>query len=382
MYYYSKKLCYTVKLMHTAAGPGCGRAKSLCKAEYAMNYLSFNDAMRARFGTKVYRLSLQSGCTCPNRDGKIGTGGCTFCSEGGSGDFAAPLLPVSDQIAAARKRVDAKIPPSIAPQDRRYIAYFQSYTNTYGDVGRLRSIYSEALAHPQIVALDLGTRPDCLPPEMLQMLRDLRCRYEKPIWIELGLQTIHERTAERIRRGYDLAVFEDAYRRLKEPLLCCPAASATDSATAGPNCDRMARPAGPGCDRASTAGSPWDRDILPGFEVIVHVILGLPGETREDMLETVRYLSQLTPALDGIKLQLLHILKGTDLAREYKADPFPLFTPESYSDLVVDCLKLRPPETVVHRLTGDGPKRLLIEPQWSADKKRVLNTLMRKIREA
>ena len=333
-----------------------------------MNYLSFNDAMRARFGTKVYRLSLQSGCTCPNRDGKIGTGGCTFCSEGGSGDFAAPLLPVSDQIAAARKRVDAKIPPSIAPQDRRYIAYFQSYTNTYGDVGRLRSIYSEALAHPQIVALDLGTRPDCLPPEMLQMLRDLRCRYEKPIWIELGLQTIHERTAERIRRGYTLDVFEDAYRRLKEPFFCGAAAGAIT----GPGCDRVARPAGPGCDRG----------VVPGFEVIVHVILGLPGETREDMLETVRYLSQLTPALDGIKLQLLHILKGTDLAREYKADPFPLFTPESYSDLVVDCLKLLPPETVVHRLTGDGPKRLLIEPQWSADKKRVLNTLMRKIREA
>ncbi|MBR3054112.1 MAG: TIGR01212 family radical SAM protein [Firmicutes bacterium] len=315
-----------------------------------MNYLSFNDAMRARFGTKVYRLSLQSGCTCPNRDGTIGTGGCTFCSEGGSGEFAAPFLPVADQIAAARKRVDAKIPNSIAPGDRRYIAYFQSYTNTYGDPERLRRLYSEALEHPQIVALDIGTRPDCLPPEMLQMLRDLRAQYGKPIWIELGLQTIHERTAKRIRRGYDLAAFEDTYRRLKEPF--------PGSATAGPGCDP------------------------PGFEVIVHVILGLPGETREDMLETVRYLSHLTPTLDGIKLQLLHILKGTELAREYAADPFPLFTLDSYSDLVVDCLKLLPPETVVHRLTGDAPKRLLIEPQWSADKKRVLNTLMKKIRES
>ena len=301
-----------------------------------MNYLSFNDAMRARFGTKVYRLSLQSGCTCPNRDGTIGTGGCTFCSEGGSGDFAAPLLPIGEQIEEARKRVDAKISASIAPQDRRYIAYFQSYTNTYGDPERLRRVYSEALQHPQIVALDLGTRPDCLPPEMIAMLRDLRSEYDKPVWIELGLQTIHEKTAGRINRGYKLEVFEDAYRRLKDE----------------------------------------------GFEVIVHVILGLPGESREDMLETVRYLYLLTPALDGIKLQLLHILKGTELAREYEADPFPLFTLDSYCDLVVDCLKLLPPQTVVHRLTGDGPKRLLIEPQWSADKKRVLNTLSRKIREA
>ena len=301
-----------------------------------MHYLTFNDAMRARFGTKVYRLSLQSGCTCPNRDGTLGTGGCTFCSEGGSGDFAAPLLPISDQIVEAKLRVDAKIPSSIALNDRRYIAYFQSYTNTYGDPRHLRSLYSEALAHPQIVALDLGTRPDCLPPEMLAMLRELRLEYGKPIWIELGLQTIHEKTAERIHRGYKLEVFEDAYRRLK----------------------------------------------ADGFEVIVHVILGLPGETREEILETVQYLSSLTPTLDGIKLQLLHILKGTELAREYEADQFPLLTLDSYCDLVVDCLKLLPPQTVVHRLTGDGPKRLLIEPQWSADKKRVLNTLSRKIREA
>ena len=309
-----------------------------------MHYLSFNESMRARFGTKVYRLSLQSGCSCPNRDGRIGTGGCTFCSEGGSGDFAAPLLPLREQIELARARVDAKIPPSIPLKDRRYIAYFQSYTNTYGDAGRLSALYSEALENPQIVALDLGTRPDCLPPEILSMLRDLRIRYGKPIWIELGLQTIHEPTAARIRRGYSLEVFEDSYRRLKEP--------SGGGAGAG------------------------------GFEVIVHVILGLPGETREDMLETVRHLSHLTPALDGIKLQLLHILKGTELAREYEADPFPLFTLDSYCDLIVDCLKLLPPQTVIHRLTGDGPKRLLIEPQWSADKKKVLNTLSKRIREA
>lgn len=301
-----------------------------------MYYLSFNDAMRARFGTKVYRLSLQSGCTCPNRDGTIGIGGCTFCSEGGSGDFAAPFMPINEQIEAARMRVDAKIPASIAPEDRRYIAYFQSYTNTYGSVDRLRTLYAEALSHPQIAALDIGTRPDCLPPEMVEMLRNLQLSSGKPVWVELGLQTIHEETARRIRRGYELPVFEDAYRRLKEQNL----------------------------------------------EVIVHVILGLPGESRENMLGTVRYLSSLTPTLDGIKLQLLHILKGTELAREYEANPFPLFTLDSYCDLVVDCLKLLPPETVVHRITGDGPKRLLIAPQWSANKKRVLNTLSRRIREA
>ena len=301
-----------------------------------MHYLSFNDAMRARFGTKVYRLSLQSGCTCPNRDGTIGTGGCTFCSEGGSGDFAAPFVSIEKQIKEARKRVDTKIPASIAPEDRRYIAYFQSYTNTYVNVAPPREIYTEAISHPQIVALDIGTRPDCLPPEMVEMLQNLQLSSGKPVWVELGLQTIHEETARRIRRGYELPVFEDAYRKLKEN----------------------------------------------GLEVIVHVILGLPGESREDMLDTVRYLSSLAPTPDGIKLQLLHILKGTELAREYEADPFPLFTLDSYCDLIVDCLKLLPPETVVHRLTGDGPKRLLIAPLWSADKKRVLNTLSRKIREA
>ena len=301
-----------------------------------MHYLSFNDAMSTRFGTKVYRLSLQSGCTCPNRDGTIGIGGCTFCSEGGSGDFAAPFMPINEQIEAARKRVDAKIPASIAPEARRYIAYFQSYTNTYGSVDRLRALYAEALSHPQIAVLDIGTRPDCLPPEMVEMLRNLQLSSGKPVWVELGLQTIHEETACRIRRGYELPVFEDAYRKLKEN----------------------------------------------GLEVIVHVILGLPGESREDMLDTVRYLSSLAPTPDGIKLQLLHILKGTELAREYESDPFPLFTLDSYCDLIVDCLKLLPPETVVHRLTGDGPKRLLIAPLWSADKKRVLNTLSRKIREA
>jgi len=339
-----------------------------------MHYLSFNEAMRSRFGTKVYRLSLQSGCTCPNRDGTIGTGGCTFCSEGGSGDFAAPLLPISEQIKEARKRVDPKIPASIAAQDRRYIAYFQSYTNTYGNVDRLRALYAEALSHPQIAALDIGTRPDCLPDEMVQMLRGLQISSGKPVWVELGLQTIHEKTARRVHRGYELPVFEDAYRRLKEPFGAQDVAAETASGQA-PETGATHWHTAPLTDRCASATYP------AGLEVIVHVILGLPGETREDMLETVRYLSHLNPPLDGIKLQLLHILKGTQLAREYEAEPFPLPTLDSYCDLIVDCLKLLPPETVVHRITGDGPKKLLIAPLWSADKKHVLNTLNKKIYE-
>ncbi|MBQ8052331.1 MAG: TIGR01212 family radical SAM protein [Lachnospiraceae bacterium] len=331
--------------------------------------------MRRRFGTKVYRLSLQSGCTCPNRDGSIGTGGCTFCSEGGSGDFAAPLLPISEQIEEARERVDPKIPASIAAQDRRYIAYFQSYTNTYGNVDRLRALYLEALSHPQIVTLDIGTRPDCLPDETVQMLRDLQISSGKPVWVELGLQTIHEKTARRVHRGYELPVFEDAYRRLKEPFGAQDAAAETASGEAARTGATHGHTA-PLTDRCASAAYP------AGLEVIVHVILGLPGETREDMLETVRYLSHLKPPLDGIKLQLLHILKGTQLAGEYEAEPFPLPTLDSYSDLIVDCLKLLPPETVVHRITGDGPKKLLVAPLWSADKKHVLNTLNKKIREA
>ena len=346
-----------------------------------MEYRSFNDAMRRRFGTKVYRLALQSGCTCPNRDGTIGTGGCTFCSEGGSGEFAASPAPVAEQIAAARRRVDPKIPASIPAEDRRYIAYFQSYTNTYGDPEELRALYAETLAQPQIAALDLGTRPDCLPPEMIRMLTDLGQTYDKPIWIELGLQTIHEETALRIHRGYRLPVFEDAYRRLKET--CRGYGRCRRNGRSGEN-ERFGENEGSGENERSRenerSGEPGTG--YTGLEVIVHVILGLPGESREDMLETIRYLAGLDPALDGIKLQLLHILKGTQMAEEYAREPFPLFTQEEYCDLVVDCLRMLPPETVVHRLTGDGPRRLLVAPLWSTDKKGVLNMLSRKIREA
>lgn len=299
-----------------------------------MQYLRLSDDWKRRFGGKVYKLSLQSGCSCPNRDGRLSYGGCSFCSEGGSGDFAAPLLPIREQLEIAKQRVIAKLPKREKAEQHRYIAYFQSYTNTYGPEDRLEALFREAMAPPEIVALSIGTRPDCITPRMLAILEKLN--WEKPVYVELGLQTIHEETAVHINRGYALPVFADCYRQLK----------------------------------------------AAGLMVVVHVILGLPGENEEMMLETVRYLSRLRPAPDGIKLQLLHVLQGTRLAAEYMEKPFPILTLEEYTRLVVKCLKLLPPETVVHRITGDGPKRLLLAPLWSADKKRVLNTLQKAIAEA
>lgn len=280
-----------------------------------------SDHLIETFGEKVYKLSLSSGCTCPNRDGTLGVGGCTFCSEGGSGEFASSPAPVDEQIEEAKKLIRAK------SDARRFIAYFQSYTNTYGNPKRLKKLYMEAISRDDIAVLSLGTRPDCLDDGVMEMLSDLN--RVKPVWIELGLQTVHERTAQAINRGYDLAIFNEAYRKLKDA----------------------------------------------GFTVIVHVILGLPGETREDMLDTVRYLSKLDPPLDGIKLQMLQVLKGTAMGDEYMKDPFPLMTLEEYASLIAECIDLLPNDTVLHRMTGDGPRRLLIAPLWSLDKKRVLNTL-------
>ena len=320
-----------------------------------MRQKMISEVLKERFGTKVYKLSLTSGCTCPNRDGRIGTGGCTFCSEGGSGEFAAPFLPLEEQIRRARLLVDRKISGRIPPEDRKYIAYFQSFTNTYvraeEELRRLRALYTEAVQRPEIAVLSIGTRPDCLPPEILRLLAQLR--EIKPVWVELGLQTIHGRTAAAIHRGYSLPVFEQAVRDLKRI----------------------------------------------GVEVVVHVILGLPGETREDMLETVRYLAGMRerefvsdPAgmrergavsgpeichslIDGIKLQQLQILRGTKMAEDFLQNPFPVMDLEEYCSLIRDCLDLLPEDIVIHRLTGDGPKSLLIAPSWSADKKRVLNTM-------
>ena len=299
-----------------------------------MRYRSLSDAMKERFGTKVYRLALTTGATCPNRDGTLGYGGCIFCSEGGSGEFAAPLLPVKEQIRQAKKRVSAKFSPSIPEEERKYIAYFQSFTNTYGDEDTLLSMFREAAAEPGICAVAIGTRPDCLSEKMISGLSELN--KEVSVWVELGLQTIHEDTARFIRRGYALPVFEDAAHRLK----------------------------------------------AAGLEVIVHIILGLPGETRERMLETVRYVGDFVPRLDGIKISLLYVLRGTDLADLYAAGQVPEMTLEEYAALIVDCLRILPEDMTVHRLTGDGPKKLLLSPLWSGDKKRVLNTLNRAIREA
>ena len=301
-----------------------------------MKIITLSEYLKGKYGTKVYKLSLQSGCSCPNRDGTLSYGGCIFCSEGGSGDFAAPLLPLKEQLRLAKARVEAKLPKNRAEEEQKYIAYFQSYTNTYGPVERLEALYREALAQPEIVALSLGTRPDCLPDEMLAMLQRLRDESGKDIWIELGLQSIHEATAERIHRGYPLAVFDNAYHRLK----------------------------------------------AAGFTVIVHVILGFPWETEDNMLATIRYLSALNTHLDGIKLQLLHVLRGTELGHMYEAESFRTLSLDEYCALVVKCLRLLPPDTVIHRITGDGPKRLLLAPLWSADKKKVLNTLNRAIHEA
>jgi len=289
---------------------------------------TISEVLKKQYGEKLYRISLTSGCTCPNRDGTIGTGGCTFCSRSGSGDFSPAFLPLRDQIEEGKKRIESKT------NAKRFIGYFQSFTNTYGDQERLKSLFSETIDQPEIAILSIGTRPDCLEQDMIDFLSVLNRK--KPVWVELGLQTTNEQTAERIHRGYKLPVFDDAYKRLKDA----------------------------------------------GLAVIVHVILGLPGETKDDMLNTVMYLSSLEPVLDGIKLQMLHVLEGTALAEEFKESPFHILSLEEYTNIVIECLKSLPDNTVVHRFTGDGPKKLLIEPQWSWDKKKVLNYMNKAIREA
>ena len=295
---------------------------------------TLSDYCKEKFGTKVYRLSLSTGCSCPNRDGRAGRGGCSFCSEGGSGEFATKVKSIEEQIEEAKDRVKSKFPKDIKEEDKKYIAYFQSFTNTYGDVDRLGGIFKTAILRDEIAAISIGTRPDCLEDDMLDLLNELN--KIKPVWIELGLQTIHEDSAKAFNRGYSLPVFNKAYIELKK------------------------------------------RNI----EVIVHVILGLPGETDKDMYETVRYLANLSPKLDGIKLHLLHILKNTRLEREYREKPFKILSLDEYTEILINCFRILPESVVIHRMTGDGDKRLLVEPLWSADKKRVLNTINKAIREA
>lgn len=279
-----------------------------------------NDYLREKYGCKVYKIALNANVTCPNRDGTIGDRGCIFCSQGGSGEFAPDKnIPIKEQIEIAKKRVSSKI------KSGKYIAYFQSFTNTYGSIEYLRKIYYQAIRDDDIVGISIATRPDCLEKEVIILLDEVN--RIKPVWIELGLQTIHEKSIEYIRRGYDMNCFDEAIEKLRE--------------------------------------------INVG--IIVHVILGLPGETEEDTIETIRYVSN--NKIDGIKLQMLHILKGTDLAEEYWAGKVKVFEPEEYVELVKKCIKLLPEKMVIHRVTGDGPKNLLIAPKWSGDKKRVLNLL-------
>ena len=292
---------------------------------------TLNDYCRETFGEKLYKISLNGGFTCPNRDGTLGSRGCIFCSAGGSGDFAEdPHASIAAQIEAGKKKVEKKM-----KSGGHYIAYFQAYTNTYAPLERLEALFTAAISHPDIRVLSVATRPDCIPEETVALLA--RLNRIKPVWVELGLQTIHEESARYIRRGYPLAVYEDALRRLKEA----------------------------------------------GLTVITHVILGLPGETREDMLETIKYLAKgiKDTRTDGIKLQLLHVLQNTDLAEDYLAGRFSVMTLEEYLPLLADCVRRLPPDMVVHRITGDGPKSLLLAPLWTGNKRLVLNAITRYFKE-
>jgi radical SAM protein (TIGR01212 family) len=287
---------------------------------HGKRFYSFDSYIKHTFGRKLYKVSLDAGCTCPNRDGTLGYGGCTFCSTGGSGDFASSSLKsIDEQICDGIKLLSNKA------QTEQYIAYFQAFTSTYGPVEKLRTKFLAAANHPKIAALSIGTRPDCLPDEILDLLEELSSI--KPVFIELGLQTIHEHTAKAFHRGYSLDVFDRAVIELSK------------------------------------------RKI----PVVVHLILGLPGEQAQDMLASIDYLNQLP--IHGIKLSMLHILRDTQMGQDYLKNPFPVFTLEEYVDLLITCLEHIRPDLVVHRITGDGPKELLIAPLWSGNKRLVLNTI-------
>lgn len=292
-----------------------------------MEYLSFNKYLKDKFGQKVYKISLDGGFTCPNRDGKIDTRGCIFCSKGGSGDFAQNRdLSITEQIESGKKIVEKKI------KSGKYIAYFQAFTNTYAPVEILRAKYSEAINHPDIVALSIATRPDCLGDDVIELLDEMN--KIKSVFVELGLQTIHSDSAKYIRRGYSLEVYNEAVKKLKNI----------------------------------------------GVNIVVHIILGLPNESEEDMLESVKYVCQ--SQIDGIKLQLLHIIAGTDLAKDYEKGLFKTLEFDEYVELIAKCVAIIPKNIVIHRLTGDGAKKDLIAPLWSADKKRVLNAINKALRES
>ena len=288
-------------------------------------YRSLNTHYQEKFGCKVYKLSIDGGFSCPNRDGTVGTGGCIFCNETGSGDFAVCGKSITQQLQEAKKWVEKK------NKDGKYIAYFQSFTNTYAPPEVLRSRYLEAIAPEEIVGLSVGTRPDCLGEDVLEVLKEVNVI--KPVTVELGLQTIHEASANYIRRGYVNQVYFDAVKCLKEA----------------------------------------------GIEVVTHIILGLPGETAAMAAQTTR--AAVKAGTDGIKFHLLHVLKGTDLEKDYLAGKFSCLTMEAYGDWLCESIKEVPPHVTVHRITGDGAKRNLVAPLWSADKKRVLNYLNKRLTE-
>lgn len=290
-----------------------------------MYYYSLNEYLKTIFGEKVYKISLNGGMTCPNRDGTLSSKGCIFCSKGGSGEFSADkLLSVTEQIEQAKQRIKTKT------DCKRFIAYFQPFTNTYADVSYLHKIFYEAIENPDIAVLSIATRPDCLGKDVLLLIDELN--KIKPVWVELGLQTIHKKTSDYIRRCYELEVYNDAVNALKKI------------------------------------------DVT----VITHIILGLPFETKEMMLESVKYAGERS---NGIKLQLLHVLKDTDLLTDYNSGLFKTMSMEEYVDILCNCIKVLPKNVIIHRLTGDGDKKLLVSPLWSADKKRVLNSINKAFKE-
>lgn len=289
-------------------------------------YYSLNTYLRETFGEKLYKIALDGGFGCPNRDGSIGSGGCIFCSAAGSGDFAERIEEdVTEAIRRGKARVAHKNPGG------KYIAYFQSFTSTYGPIDKLRRLFTEAVNHPDVAVLSVATRPDCLGDEVIALLAELN--RIKPVWVELGLQTVHEDTARYIRRGYELPVYDSALQRLKEA----------------------------------------------GIYVIVHMIIGLPGETADMIYDTARYIGD--SGADGIKLQLLHVLCSTDLAKDYREGKFQALSLEEYLPLLAGCIERLPKTICIHRLTGDGAKKELIAPLWSGDKKRVLNSLRKYFEE-
>jgi len=292
--------------------------------------ITANEYYKRTFGQKIYKLSLDAGCTCPNRDGTLGTKGCIFCSNGGSGEFAADRTKsITAQIEEAKGRVEAKMHKNA--DSNKYIAYFQAFTNTYGNADELKAKYLEAISHPDIVALSIATRPDCISDEMLEIISSIN--KSTPVYIELGLQTIHESTAKYIRRSYRLETYDKCVERLSSK----------------------------------------------GIDIITHIILGLPGESEDMMLQSVDYVRKAVeqhPNITcGIKLQLLHVLKGTDLEKAYNDGAFEVLTLEEYVDIIYKSLAILEDKVIIHRLTGDGDKKLLVAPLWSANKKLVLNEI-------